>query len=224
VEAQGDHRPRGLTRGRRGAAPSVNAFYHPLFSSYLRTSYSEDAVQPVQQAFNYGVYSAEDPVLYPPDSRFPTREELRFWAWSDLTLGVTGLWWWSWERANEHADGPAWLSDTFWPVFEEVATFVAAAHPASAPVAGNPGPYDLVDYTYLATWPRPGGTLVVATNGSNEERSLEIDLGAAHALGTLVGWDGETADATLDETGGLTVVAAPYAVFVWTLPPPEVAP
>lgn len=64
--------------------PSPNALYHPVFSSYHRTYYTESAIEPVMQGFSYAVYSDVDPVTYPPDSRFPTAAELRFWAFADL--------------------------------------------------------------------------------------------------------------------------------------------
>lgn len=197
------------------AAPSANTLYHPTLSSYQRTYYTEARIAPVMQAFSYAVFSGEDPVTYPPDSRFPTREELRFWAFSDLTIGVSGLWWWSWYRGNQAAEGDAWLEDTFWPHLEEVRAFVADTLPAGQPVSVNPGPYDILDYTYLAYWPRPKHTLVVATNGSNSARTLDITLGADFAGASLVGWDVGTSGITLDAEGYASVEAAPYAVFVW---------
>ena len=196
-------------------SPSPNTMYHPTFSSYHRTYYTESKVAPVMQAFNYSVYSAEDPVNYPPDSRFPTRDELRFWAYSDLTLGVSGLWWWSWYRANEAEGGAAWLEDTFWPHLAELRSFLAEALPAGNPVSVNPGPYDILDYTYVAYWPRPGGTLVAVTNGSMDSRQLEIQLGAPFANATLEGWDAGTAPIVLDADGAAKVDAGPYAVFLW---------
>ncbi|MDP2308565.1 MAG: hypothetical protein Q8P18_21270 [Pseudomonadota bacterium] len=120
------------------AAPSANTFYHPPLSSYQRTYYTEARIAPVMQAFSYAVFSGEDPVTYPPDSRFPTREELRFRAFSDLTIGVSGLWRWSWYRGNQAAEGAAWLEDTFWPHLEEVRAFVADTLPAGQPVSGAP--------------------------------------------------------------------------------------
>lgn len=66
-----------------------------------------------------GQHSDEDPETCPPDSRFPTREELRFWAFSDLTIGVTGLLWWSWSRAAMATEGDGWLEETFWPHLAE---------------------------------------------------------------------------------------------------------
>ncbi|MES2645025.1 MAG: putative metal-binding motif-containing protein [Myxococcota bacterium] len=195
--------------------PSPNTLYHPTLASYQRTYYTESRIAPVMQAFNYSVYSAEDPVTYPPDSRFPTRGELRFWAFSDLTLGVSGLWWWSWYRANEAVGGEAWLEDTFWPHLEEVRTFLAEALPAGQPVSVNPGPYDILDYTYLAYWSRPNATLVVATNGSASPRALDIQLGTTFASAALEGWDASTASVVLDAEGAATVEAEPYAVFIW---------
>lgn len=195
--------------------PSPNTLYHPTLASYQRTYYTESRIAPVMQAFNYAVYSAEDPVNYPPDSRFPTREELRFWAFSDLTLGVSGLWWWSWHRANELEGGDAWLEDTFWPHLAELRTFLDEALPGGQPVSVNPGPYDILDYTYLAYWPRRDTTLVVATNGSVNARTLDIQLGARFANATLEGWDAATADLTLDADGAATLEAEPYAVRLW---------
>lgn len=134
---------------------------------------------------------------------------------SDLTLGVTGLWWWSWYRANQLEAADAWLDDTFWPHLDELRSFTAAALPAGHPVSVNPGPYDLIDYTYLAYWPRPDRTLVVATNGSNSARTLDIALGADFAGETLTAWDASSPTVVLDADGYATLDAEAYAVFVW---------
>jgi hypothetical protein len=196
-------------------APSENTFSHPTLSSYQRTCYTESRVAPVMQAFSYSVYSGEDPDTYLPDSRFPTREELRFRAYSDLSRGLSGLWWWSWSRMRQAPEGEAWLEDTFWPHQTELQAFASDALPVGNPVSVNPGPYDILDYTYLAYWPRPDRTLVVATNGNNSARTLDISLGADFAGATLTGWDAETPPLTLDASGAATIAADPYAVFLW---------
>lgn len=196
-------------------APLENTFSHPTLSSYQRTCYTESRVAPVMQAFTYSVYSGEDPETYPPDSRFPMREELCFRAYSDLSRGLSGLWWWSWSRARQAPEGEAWLEDPFWPHQTELQVFAADALPVGNPVSVNPGPYDILDYTYLAYWPRPDRTLVVATKGSCFARTLDIALGADFAGATLTGWDAETPPLTLDASGAATIAADPYAVLLW---------
>jgi Putative metal-binding motif len=195
------------------AVPAADAHEPPAFAAQVKAHYADSAVEPILQGFNYAVYSSSNPDAYPEDSRFPTTDELRFWAYSDLSLGIDGLWWWSWYRANEHAGGPAWVADTFAPVLAELVAFTEEALPAGHPVQVSGAPSGET-HTYLSYWPRPHATLVVATNGSSDARTLDIDLGLDFAAAELSGWD-DTSAVTLDGVGRANVEAEPYQVFVW---------
>lgn len=108
--------------------------------------------------------------------RYPNLVEMRFMAYSSLTFGVRGLFFYSLYHSHlEKPAGRAWWQDVLSPLLLEVKAFTDAV-PRAWEVTAHDYKIDKRYNVNLAYWARSTGNFLVLTNNTPETRSVSIDL------------------------------------------------
>lgn len=147
--------------------------------------------------------------------RRPHAEELRYWCFSSLAIGVRGLFFWSLGRENDLTH----FSRVLKPAVEDVMTFIdlaAPAHVLTRNATNQPT-------AYSAIFRRHGRDYVIVANGSSTKREVEVYLPGPYPsppFAPLVSTRNarvrviQSRDIHLPPTR-LCVSAHPWEVFVW---------
>lgn len=175
-------------------------------------------VIPINQCFNWRVLAGNrktyrgSPVAR---MRYPTKEEIRYWCYSEAAQGVRGLFWWSYSRSVQ--GGYGWINHEFAQVLREFRDFTRLTAPTFKPQV-FPRARDV--NVVMALWERAMGNYLVVVNSWPLERNITRWMEDKLQEAKLIPW-GTTRDthATLKD-GRLTVGAAkPWEVFVWKVEP-----
>jgi hypothetical protein len=175
-------------------------------------SSTSDEVMVIPQAFNY--FPNYDPTC--PSCRFPTAEELRYWAYASMIQGSRGLVWWSYGAAmwTGSPDGVAWVRGPFSTVSNELATFVDAVEPAHGVnmiLDGTVGDNEL----FMGIWDSSGRKWVVLTNNQAVEREVTVDTAGQISFGRLVSWGLSDNASPYIDGGQFSVNLGPWETIIW---------
>ncbi len=108
--------------------------------------------------------------------RYPNLAEMRFMAYSALTYGIRGMFFYSLYHSHlEKPSGLAWWRDTLRPLLLEIREFTDAV-PRVWDVTACDFALDKKYDINLGYWDRPGGGFLVLTNNSGVARKLAVDL------------------------------------------------
>lgn len=180
-------------------------------------------VMPALQIFNWqvisgvvekvrkGTYHIKEAGRNPAIWRYPTTEELRFWAYSSLIQNVHGLMWWSYTRSLMNDDSePKWMDRVLAGVTMEFSGFVSLVQEEGF----QRKDIVLSNVNLLAAkWEREEESFLVIGNGSEIIQRLSDNSVLQYLNGNESIW-GMTDDITI-ENG--EVVLQPYEVVVLKL-------
>ena len=202
--------------------PIKKSFCHPALApkndinllmrngTKIRGKYDSLKLLPVQQAYDRGC-------------RLPTKEELRHWAFSSLTLGVEGLFWYAsheiWKLHPKKAK--EFLNESMAPVLSEIKSFVnvvdSIKRPQSVEVEGE------LKNIFLRKWTGEDGDYWVLVNASSESnRLISIQTKELSPYSSISVWgesrgNFETSLSVNKAENSLSVVANPWEVFIWKM-------
>ncbi len=150
--------------------------------------------------------------------RYPNLTEMRFMAFSSLTYGIHGLFFYSYHHSHlEKPEGQAFFYKALAPLLTEIKAFDAAVgQPWNVKQNFKLNKQENINLGY---WERKTGNFMVMTNNSPQIRNLKINLTQENDFPTnkkLIPW-GETnkTNAMLDD-GVLSIDnVQPWETFVW---------
>ncbi len=159
---------------------------------------------PVLQACDFTCFPGQARKLEDKSKlRYPNLTEMRFMAFSTLSYGVCGVFFYSLYHSHlEKSTGQAWWQDTLKPLLGEIKEFTDTV-PQVWDVTAQSFELNKKYGVNLAYWARSAGNYLVLTNNSETPKRISIDLAGTKfpEKGTLIPY-GFTAKHELKWQGG----------------------
>lgn len=190
--------------------------YTSFVSSAAQRNISGTPFIPVMQAYKGPTPTGGDASKL----RYPNLTEMRFMAFSSLTYGVHGLFFYGYYHARfSTTEGKKFSEETFIPIIKEIKAFEAEVD----------SPWNLKqNFTLnkdeninLGYWARSTGDFMIMTNNSPDVRSLKINLTKENIFPTnkkLIPWGATSKTNSTLNKGILSVDnVQPWETFIWKL-------
>lgn len=142
---------------------------------------------PVMQAFNQEMFDKKKNIDV-SNYRFPNKDEVRYWAFSSLSMGVGGLFYYSYYNARyKNKNGAQWYKDVLGEVIKETRNFIAQTDTKHKPTKKI---YLEEQNLILGIWRGKQKSYIVISNYSKEENTVkQINLKAPiKNTNTIVSW------------------------------------
>lgn len=200
------------------SAPLHN--YTSFVSSAAKSNIPGTPFIPVMQAMDFSCFSDQARNLEDKSKlRYPNLTELRFMAFSSLTYGVEGLFFWSyWHCHSEKASGKTFFDEVLTSVVKEIKAFdetVGELWNVKKGIELNRNNNINIGY-----WERSSGNFIVMTNNSPEVRNLEVDLskvnGFPNSTRKMIPWGTTSETDVILNRGVLSIEnVGPWETFIW---------
>jgi hypothetical protein len=176
-----------------------------IINAFEQAAKVDDLVMPVYQCYKYKSI---------PSNRCPVYEEVRYWLFTALARGASGVFFYNFGSGLADCGGENYFNTTFKPATGDFNDFTNLIKPDYKPTTliSGLGRGEHV----LGIYERTNGTFVVLAHRSEETRTLSLNTKGKLSNTLLLPW-GQTRKVSvkIDASGQFTVDAMPWEVFVW---------
>jgi hypothetical protein len=193
-----------------------NAPVNSIITFTSRAINQKKPVIPVFQAIHWKIFAQQLKGKGYNESkyRFPNKQELRYWAFATLCLGVKGHFYYSYYNAYHRCKGAKWLQEDLKPVISETKLFTKAVTPSFVPTKK----YNFDKQKVLAgIWKAKNKSFMVVVNNSDKARNLELELPGISSK--LIPWGDSRKVSTKVRGNKLSISdkVNPWEVLIWNL-------